>query len=97
MFCLLIYYHDLEGKLNNSNDELTNAACVGGSWQAETTANLTDLSDSDIVLNMFIVCRHVIISKCDVSYWFYSYLKPVFSTFNLQVRTTGGTQIVNAT
>ena len=27
--------------------------------QAETTAKLTDLSDSDIVL-MFIVCRHVI-------------------------------------
>ena len=60
-------------------------------------AKLTDLCDSDIVLNMFIVCRHVIISKCAVSYLFYSYLNTVFSTFNLQVRTTGGMQVVNAT
>ena len=62
--------------------------------------NLSDLSDSDIVLNMFIVCRHVIISKCAVSYWFYSYLNTVCSTFkcfNLQVCTTGGTHVVNAT
>ena len=74
-----------------------NDAGVGGSRQAETTAKLTDLSDSDIVLNMLIVCRHVIISKCAVRYWFYSYLITVFSTFNLQVCTTGGTQVVNAT
>ena len=67
--------------------------------QAETTAKLTDLSDSDIVL-MFIVCRHVIffsnVAMCR-SCWFYSYLNTVCSTFNLQVRTTGGTQVVNAT
>ena len=35
---------------------------------AETTAKLTDLSISDIVIDMFIVCRHVIISKRAVSY-----------------------------
>ena len=61
------------------------------------TAKLTDLSDSDIVINMFIVCRHVMISKWVVSYWFYSYLNTVCSTFNLQVCTSGGTQVVNAT
>ena len=40
-------------------------------------------------LIMFLVCRHVIISKCAVSYWLYSYTITVFSTFNLQVPTTG--------
>ena len=38
-----------------------NAAGVGGSRQAETTAKLTDVSDSDVVLKMFIVCRHVVL------------------------------------
>ena len=61
-------------------------------------AKLTDLSDSDIVLIiMLMVCRHEIISKCTISYWLYSYLNTVCSTFNLQVRTTGGMQVVNAT
>ena len=32
----------------------------GGSGPTETTAKLTDLSDSDIVIGMFIVCRHVV-------------------------------------
>ena len=45
-------------------------------------AKLTDLSDSDIILNMFTVCRHVISSNCAVSYWLYSYLNTVFSTIN---------------
>ena len=43
---------------------------AGGSWQAETTAKLTDLSDSDTVLNMFIVCRHVICHVLD------TYIRP---------------------
>ena len=43
--------------------KLLNAAGRGGSGPAETTAKLTDLSDSDIVIDMCIVCRHVIISK----------------------------------
>ena len=46
--------------------KLLNAAGRGG--PAETTAKLTDLSDSDIVIDMFIVCRHVIISKRAISY-----------------------------
>ena len=45
-----------------------NAAGRGGSGPAETTAKLTDLSDSGIVIDMCIVCRHVIISKRAVSY-----------------------------
>ena len=65
--------------------KLLNAAGRGGSGPAETTAKLTDLSDSDIVIDMFIVCRHVIISKRAVSYRFYWYLNTVCSTFNLQV------------
>ena len=50
--------------------KLLNAAGRGGSGPAETTAKLTDLSDSDIVIDMpmCIVCRHVIISKRAVSY-----------------------------
>ena len=50
--------------------ELCNAAGRGGSGPAETTAKLTDLSDSGIVIDMCIVCRHVglIISKRAVSY-----------------------------
>ena len=75
--------------------KLLNAAGRGGSGPAETTAKLTDLSDSDIVIDICIVCRHVIISKRAVSY--YSCLNTVCSTFNLQVRSTGGTQVVNAT
>ena len=45
--------------------KLLNAA---GRGPAETTAKLTDLSDSDIVIDMFIACRHVIIFKRAVSY-----------------------------
>ena len=50
--------------------KLLNAAGRGGSGPAEseTTAKLTDLSDSGIVIDMCIVCRHVIISKRAVSY-----------------------------
>ena len=50
--------------------KLLNAAGRGGSGPAETTAKLTDLSDSDIVIDNFmcIVSRHVIISKRAVSY-----------------------------
>ena len=49
--------------------KLLNAAGRGGSGPAETTAKLTDLSDSDIVIDMCrpIVCRHVLISKNAVS------------------------------
>ena len=56
--------------LKNSSDEITKmyAAGRGGSGPAETTVKLTDLSDSDIVIDMFIVCRHVVISKRAVSY-----------------------------
>ena len=43
--------------------KLLNAASRGRRGAAETTAKLTDLSDSDIVIDMFIVCRHVIMSK----------------------------------
>ena len=43
-------------------------AVAGVDWSAETTATLTDLSDSGIVIDMCIVCRHVIISKRAVSY-----------------------------
>ena len=63
--------------------KLLKAAGRGGSGPAETTAKLTDLSDSDIVIDMCIVFRHVIISKRAVSYWFYSCLNTVCSTFNL--------------
>ena len=71
---------------------------VAGADQLKRRRNkLTDLSDSDIVLDMFIVCRIVIISKRSVSYLFYSYLNIVCSTFNLQVRRIRGTQVVNAT
>ena len=38
---------------------LNYAACRGGTSPVETTANLTDLSDSDIVIDMFVVSRHV--------------------------------------
>ena len=48
--------------------KLLNPASRGGRGPAETTAKLTDLSDSDIVIDMFIVCRHVIMSKRAVSY-----------------------------
>ena len=48
--------------------KLLNAASRGGRRSAETTAKLTDLPDSDIVIDMFIVCRHVIMSKRAVSY-----------------------------
>ena len=49
--------------------KLLNAAGRGGSGPAETTATkLTDLSDSDIIIDMLIVCRHVIIFKRAVSY-----------------------------
>ncbi len=48
--------------------KLLNAGGRGGSGPTETTAKLTDISDSDIVIDMFIVCRHVIISKRAVSY-----------------------------
>ena len=37
--------------------KLLNAAGRGGSGPAETTAKLTDLSYSDIVIDMCIVCR----------------------------------------
>ena len=50
--------------MKNSSDKITksvNAAGRGGSGPAETTAKLTDLSDLDIVIDMCIVCRHVII------------------------------------
>ena len=47
---------------------LNYAACRGGMSPVETTAKLTDLSDSDIVIDMFVVCRHVIMPKCAVSY-----------------------------
>ena len=64
--------------------KLINTAGSGGTGPAETTAKLTDLSDSDIVIdNIFIVCRHVIISKRAISYLFYSSLNTVCSTFNL--------------
>ena len=42
--------------------KLLNAAGRGGRGPAETTAKLTDFS------HMFIVCRHVIMSKRAVSY-----------------------------
>ena len=77
--------------------KLLNVAGCGGRTTTETTGKLTDLSDSDIVIDMFIVCRHVIMSKCAVSYLFYSCLNTVFSTFNLYGHRTGGTQVVNAT
>ena len=77
--------------------KLLNAAGRGGSGPAKTTVKSTDLSDSDIVIDMFIVCRYAVISKRAVSYWFYSCLNTVCSTFNLYVRRTGGTQVVNAT
>ena len=48
--------------------KLLNAAGSGRSGPTEATAKLTDLSDSDIVTDMFIVCRHVIISKRAVTY-----------------------------
>ncbi len=48
--------------------KLLNAAGRGGSGPAEMTAKLTDLPDSDIVNDMCIVCRHVIIPKRAVSY-----------------------------
>ena len=48
--------------------KLLNAAGRGGSGTAETMAKLTDLSDSDIVIDMCIVCRHAVISKRAVSY-----------------------------
>ena len=44
------------------------AACRGGTSLVETTAKLTDLSDSDIVIDMYVVCRHVIMPKRAVSY-----------------------------
>ena len=69
--------------------KLLNAAGRGGSGPAETTAKLTDLSDSDIVIDrpVCIVCRHVIISKRAVSYLFYSCLNNVCSTFNKERNT----------
>ena len=48
--------------------KLLNVAGRGGSGPAETTAKLTNLSDSDTVIDMCIVCRHVIISKRAVRY-----------------------------
>ena len=63
--------------------KLLNAAGRGGSGPAETTAKLTDLSDTDIVIDMCIVCSHVIISKHAVRYLFYSCLNTICSTFNL--------------
>ena len=77
--------------------KLLNAASRGGRGAAETTAKLTVLSNSYIVIDRFIVCRHVIMSKCAVIYLFYSCLNTVCSTFNLLVRRTGGTQVANAT
>ena len=47
---------------------LNYAACGGGTSPVETTAKLTDLSDSDIVIDMCVVCRHVIMPKRAVSY-----------------------------
>ena len=47
---------------------LNSAARRGGTSPVETTAKLTDLSDSDIVIDMFVVCRHVIMPKRAVSY-----------------------------
>ena len=41
---------------------------LAGAEQLKRRRKLTDLSDSDIVVDMFIVCRHVIISKRAVSY-----------------------------
>ena len=41
-----------------------NAAGRGGSGPAETTAKSTDLSDSDIVIDMFKICRHVLFQTC---------------------------------
>ena len=60
---------------------LNYAACRGRTSPVETTAKLTDLSDSDIVIDMFVVCRHVIMPKRAVSYLFYSCLNTVCSTF----------------
>ena len=48
--------------------KLLNAASRGGGGPTETTVKLTDLSDSDIVIDMFIVCRQVIMFKRAVSY-----------------------------
>ena len=48
--------------------KLLNATGRGGCGPAETTAKLTDLSDLDIVIDMCIVCGHVIISKRAVSH-----------------------------
>ena len=48
--------------------KLLNVAGHGGRGPAETTAKLTDLPDSDIVIDMFIVYKHVIMSKRAVSY-----------------------------
>ena len=48
--------------------KLPSAASRGGRGPDETTAKLTDISDSDIVIDMFIVCRYVIMSKRAVSY-----------------------------
>ena len=48
--------------------KLLNAASRGVRGPAETTVKLLDLSDSDIVFDMFIVCRHVIMSKRAISY-----------------------------
>ena len=39
-----------------------------GGGGALVAAKLTDLSNSGIVLNIIIVCRHVIRSKCAVTY-----------------------------
>ena len=47
--------------------KLLNAAGRGGNGPAETTVKLTDLSDSDIVIDMFMVCRYAVISKRAVS------------------------------
>ena len=38
--------------------KLQNVAGRGGRGTIETTAKLTDLSDSDIVIDTFIVCIH---------------------------------------
>ena len=47
---------------------LNYAACRGGTSPVGTTAKLTDLSDSDNVIDMHVVCRHVIMPKRAVSY-----------------------------
>ena len=47
--------------------KLLNAASRGERRSSETIAKFTDLSDSDIVIYMFIVCRHVNMSKRTVS------------------------------